>query len=273
MISLAKSTVTTYFAEVFKLTFEQMTIMKQILRAVSVAAVLAVATAWAQPGGPGGGMGNMARFFGDNKAFTATVISTVKSSQAGTMDMDMEMEMSMLDGKIRMEMDITKMKAMAARAAQMKQMGMDKMVNIMRPDKKVVYIVYPNLQAYAENVLTDEQAANMLDTTSKIEKTSMGKETIDGHPCEKNKVTVTSEKGEKQDVMVWNATDMKGFPIQMQMSANGNDIVMKYTNVKLDKPDAKLFEAPTGFTKYNSPQTMMQTEMMKRAGGGGPGSK
>jgi hypothetical protein len=237
--------------------------MKQILRAVSVAAVLAAATAWAQ--GPGG-MGNMARFFGDNKAFTATVKTAMKNTPVGPMEM--EMQMSMLDGKVRVEMDMSQMKGLGPRAAQMKQMGMDKMVNIMRPDKKVAYIIYPNLQAYAENVLTDEQAANMLDTTSKLEKTSMGKETIDGHACEKNKVTVTPEKGEKQDVMVWNATDMKNFPIQMEMSANGNDIVMKYTNVKLDKPDAKLFEPPAGFTKYDSVQTLGQTEAMKRAGVG-----
>jgi hypothetical protein len=240
--------------------------MKRILRAVSAAAILAGATAWAQPGGPGASMGNMAKFFGDNKAFTATVDSTMKGGQSGTVNM--EMDMSMLDGKIRIEMDMTKMKGLGPRAAQMKQMGMDKMVNIMRPDKKVGYMIYPNMQAYAENALTDEQAANMLDTTSKIEKTSMGKETIDGHACEKNKVIVTAENGEKHEVLVWNATDLKNFPVQMEMNEKGNDIVMKYTNVKLEKPDAKLFEPPTDFTKYNSMQTLMQTEMMKRVGAG-----
>ena len=245
--------------------------MKKILRAISAVAVLAAATAWAQPGGPGSGLGNMSKFFGDNKAFTATVETTMKGGQSGG-PMNMEMQMSMLDGKIRVEMDLTKMKGAGARAAQMKQMGMDKMVNIMRPDKKVAYMIYPNMQAYAQNALTDEQAANMLDTTSKIEKTKMGKETIDGHSCEKNKITVTSEKGEKHEVMVWNATDMKDFPVQMEMNENGNDIIMKYTDVKLDKPEAKLFEPPTDYTKYNSMQTLMQTEMMKRvgAGAGGP---
>jgi hypothetical protein len=241
--------------------------MKQILKAISAVFVLMAATAWAQPGGPGGSLGNMAKFFGDNKAFTATTELTMTGGPTGTMTM--EMVMSMLDGKIRTEADMTKMPGLGARAEQMKQMGMDKMVNVVRPDKKVAYSIYPNLQAYAEYVLTDEQTANMLDTTSKIEKTAMGKETIDGHPCEKNKLTVTTEKGEKQDVMVWNATDMKNFPVKMEMSEKGNNLVMKFANVKLEKPDAKLFDAPSGFTKYNSVPTMMQTEMMKRVGGGG----
>jgi hypothetical protein len=237
-------------------------IMKQIMRAVSVAAVLAGATVWAQPGrgGPPGMSASMARLFGDNKAFTANVVTTAKgSSDSGPMSM--EMKMSVLDGKTRVEMDMGKMKGegmTAGRAAQMKH-------------KKMNYMVFPGLSAYAEMAMSDKQVADAMDN-SKIEKASLGKETIDGHPCEKNKVTITSDNGEKHVVLVWNATDLRDFPVQMQIDDNGSTIVMKYTDVKFEKPDGKLFEPPAGFTKYSNMQALMQGEMMKRAGGGGFGA-
>ena len=98
----------------------------------------------------------------------------------------------------------------------------------------------------------------------KMEKTSLGKETIDGHPCEKNKVVATNEKGEKHEVTVWNATDLKDFPIQMQMpdEQSGTSILMKFKNVKLGKPDAKLFDAPTGLTKYDDTQSLMKARRL-----------
>jgi len=215
---------------------------------------------------------SMAKLFGDHKAFTATVVTTMKgSSDSGPMSM--EMKMSMLDGKTRVEMDMSKMKGQGmtpGRAAQMKQMGMDKTLNIIRPDKKVTYMVFPGMSAYAETAMSDKQVADAMDN-SKIEKESLGKETIDGHSCMKNKVTITSDNGEKHVVLVWNATDLKDFPVQMQIDDdNGSTIVMKYTEIKFDKPEGNLFEPPAGFTKYSSTQSLMQGEMMKRAGGGRP---
>ena len=43
---------------------------------------------------------------------------------------------------------------------------------------------------------------------------------------------------------------------------------MLFKNISFTKPAASLFEPPSGFTKYDSLQTMMQTEMMKKMGGG-----
>jgi hypothetical protein len=243
--------------------------MKRILTIISAAAMLVSPTAWAQ--GMSSGLGTMAKFFGDNKAFTAKVDATVKTP-AQTAPMSMEMNISMLDGKLRMDTDASKTKGNEAFIAQMKQMRMDKSVNIVRPDKKLTYMVFPNMKAYAEIVMTDQQAADMMDD-SKIEKTPVGKEKIDGHDCEKNKMTVVGRDGAKHDVMVWNAADMKNFPIQMEMSENGNTVSMKYSDVKLEKPDTKVFDPPAAYTKYSSVQSLVQTEMLKSSGGtGGPGA-
>ena len=50
----------------------------------------------------------------------------------------------------------------------------------------------------------------------KVETTEIGKETLDGHPCVKNKYVVTDNEGVKHESTVWNATDLKNFPVKIQ---------------------------------------------------------
>jgi len=47
------------------------------------------------------------------------------------------------------------------------------------------------------------------------------------------------------------------------MTQAGVTTVMKYSNIKFDKPDAKLFDPPVGFDKYDSMEKMMQAAIMK----------
>ena len=104
--------------------------------------------------------------------------------------------------------------------------------------------------------------------SSKIEKTAAGKETIDGHPCVKNKIVVTDAKGKKTEGFVWNASDLKDFPIQVEVHSDKTVTTIHYTEPKFEKPEAKLFDTPAGYTKYASMQQMMQAAMMKMMGGG-----
>ena len=46
-------------------------------------------------------------------------------------------------------------------------------------------------------------------------------------------------------------------------------MTMSFTEVKLAKPEAKLFEAPSDLKRYDNMMTLMQEEMMKKMGGGG----
>ncbi|MDB6111496.1 MAG: hypothetical protein JWR69_3246 [Pedosphaera sp.] len=247
-------------------------IMKQALTSLFLAAALGSFSCFAQMGsGATPGMdAAMTKLFGKNNAFTAKAELNLRMSEQKE-PMTMEMNISMLEGKTRSEMDMTTAKGGPMppnAAAMMKQMGMDKIVAISRPDKKMTLVIYPGLQSYAEIAMSEKEAASA-NKDYKLETASLGKETIDGHPCEKNKVTMTDDKGEKQDALVWNASDLKDFPVQLQMTTEGNTILMKFKEVKLDKPAAKLFDAPTDLTKYTSLQTMMQEAMMKKMGGAG----
>ncbi|HWX20351.1 MAG TPA: DUF4412 domain-containing protein [Candidatus Binatia bacterium] len=232
--------------------------------------------------GPRGGMGgatagprfsgSTARLFGDNSSFSATMEMQTKGASADDA-MTMPGKISFDQGKSRFEMDLTQMKSDKMRpeaAAQMKSMGMDKMITISRPDKKVSYLIYPGMQAYAETPLQDPSAGAAA-SDFKFETTELGKETVDGHDCVKNKAVVTDKEGNLHESIIWNATDLKKFPVKIEQAEQGTAVTMLFKDVKLSGPEASLFEPPSDFTKYDSMQTMMQQQMMKRFGAGAGG--
>jgi hypothetical protein len=147
----------------------------------------------------------------------------------------------------------------------MKAMGMDKTITITRPDTKTVYLIYPGLTAYVANPLQDTDASKP--DSFKVESTELGKETVDGHSCIKNKVVVTDDKGTTHESTVWNATDMKKFPVKIVTTDHGTTATLLFKDVKTDKPDAALFDPPTDYKKYDSTQALMMEQMKKRMGG------
>jgi Domain of unknown function (DUF4412) len=219
--------------------------------------------------GPGAGAQmdkGMEKLFGDNQTFSATLESQVNNPQQRLVGVTGKMYFD--NGNSRFEIDMTQMKGgqMNAQAvAQMKMMGMDRMVAISTADKKNAYLIYPNMQAYVAVAPQDATATNK---DFKTETTKLGDETVDGHPCVKNKVAITDKTGSQHEFTVWNATDLNNFPVKIELTEQGSDIVMLFKNISLSKPDASLFAAPTGYKRYDSPQQLMQQEVMKRMGGG-----
>jgi Domain of unknown function (DUF4412) len=228
-----------------------------------------------RPGGPppGPGLsGSTAKLFGDNSTFSAS-LEIQTSTGGGSENMTMPGRIFFDNGKSRFEMDTAELKGgnmSPQAAAQMKSIGMDKMVMISRPDKKAGYQVYPSMQAYVENALPERESSGTGDDF-KIEVTELGKETVEGHPCIKNKTIVTDKEGTKHESLVWNATDLKKFPIKIEHTEDGTKVTMLFREVSLSKPAADLFEPPAGAAKYDSMQAMMQQVMMKKFGGAAPG--
>ena len=101
-----------------------------------------------------------------------------------------------------------------------------------------------------------------------MESTELGKETVDGHPCVKNKVVVTDKEGKKLESTVWNASDLKNFPVKMEHNdAQSGTVTLTYKDIKLEKPEVSSFDPPANFTKAAN----MMEMMMKGAGAGGFG--
>jgi hypothetical protein len=73
------------------------------------------------------------------------------------------------------------------------------------------------------------------------------KETLNGHSCKVEDYTFRPKDGRTQyvNMKLWEAEDLKGFPIQMEItpSATGK-FTLRYTDVSVEPPDPKLFQLP-----------------------------
>jgi len=199
--------------------------------------------------------GVTAKLFGSNTAFVALATTKVLDHQQKE-TLVMPMTYSFLEGKSRSEVDMAQVRSkniQASAMAMLKQIGMDRMVTIVRPDKQAIFVVYPGLAAYAETPVG----------TADIQMTAVGDEIIDGHPCRKKRLSISSKDG-KQEGFVWQATDLKDFPIKIEMSAADGATVTTYTGLKFEKPDVKLFEPPPAYEKYDSVEKMLHIATMNR---------
>ncbi len=224
-----------------------------------------------------GGQGNsanehLAKLHGRTASFTATEqISTQEKNGNTTV---MEMAYALRDGMVRTETDLTKTQQKAKHGrghgddmSEMAGMGLDKQVTLVRPDKSVIYLIYPGLKAYSEMPMKKSAGD---DKTAQGEWKELGKEKVDGHPCVKYLVTTTNADGSKDESTVWKATDLKDFIIQTVTQSGGDTVTVKFTNIKFDRPAAALFELPSDYKKYGSMQEMMMNsmqQMMKNMGG------
>lgn len=247
-----------------------------------LACPIAPAQAPARPRGGGGGMGSpipgvlqfngaMGKLFGEHKAFVTVMEVEVKQGSADE-NMTMPTTLSFLEGNSRIEIDLSRAKGPQIRAGmadQIKAMGMADMTMISREDKQMAYLVYPGLRSYAEMKPEGGPAdAGKI----KVDTSEIGRESIDGHPCVKHKVAVTDAKGKTTEATVWNATDLKKFPVRIETAEGRDKVTMKFKDVKFEKPASTLFDPPAGFTRYDNVQTMMQEGVMKKMLGGA-GSK
>jgi hypothetical protein len=235
--------------------------MKTQLRAIIAFWLAGASLSLAQMGaGSPGGMGAaFTKLFGDITAFSAKAeVRVLDKSQQEVMKGPMSF--ALLDNKVRVELDMAEFKNKGEPAGandELKQMGMSHVVSVIRPDKKVIYVIYPDHKALASMPLSKEEA-EAAEKKPTLQKTETGKETVDGHPCIKNTVIVTGDKGKILEATTWNATDLKDFPVQIQTRDQNNyTSIVTYRQVQLAKPDAGQFDPPAGYKHYNEPAEMV----------------
>ena len=190
------------------------------------------------------------KLFGTAGAFSAKVNTRVLDPSQKEL-VRMPMEFAALDNKVRLEINLGQTQGKdftASTIATLKQAGMDRMISVFRPDKMATYIIYPGVQSYQIMPMPKAEAETFA-KGFKLEKSALGKETIDGHACVKNKVVVQGDKGPVLEVTTWNATDLKDFPVQIGMRDNENTVLMGFSQVRFAKPDASQFELPAGYSQ------------------------
>jgi hypothetical protein len=188
------------------------------------------------------------RLFGANDAFTAKVTTRMLDASQKEV-VRMPMDFAALDRKVRLDINLAQMQSKEltpSTMAALQKAGMDRMASIFRPDKKATYILYPGVQSY-QIIPMPKGEAEAFEKGFTLEKTPLGKETIDGHPCVKNKAIVKGDKGPVLEVTTWNATDLKDFPVQIGMKEKENTVLMGFSDVRFAKPDARQFELPANY--------------------------
>jgi hypothetical protein len=202
----------------------------------------------AATGAPTGINAAFVKLFGALTSFTAKVETQVFDPSQKEI-VRMPMDLAALDSQVRLEINLAQAQSKefsASTLAGLKQAGMDRVVSVFRPDKKATYIIYPGVQSYVILPLAKGEA-EALEQGLTLKKSALGKETIDGHPCVKNKVTVRNDKGPVLEAVTWNAADLKDFPLQIEMNQKDNKVLMRFSQVRLVKPDAKQFDLPANY--------------------------
>lgn len=77
-----------------------------------------------------------------------------------------------------------------------------------------------------------------------VERTPAGTDTVDGHSCKVENVTVTPQNGTPTKMKVWEANDLQGFPVKVQMETSRGPVTVMYKDVSFDAPAASLFTHP-----------------------------
>ena len=134
--------------------------------------------------------------------------------------------------------------------------GGDKMMMIMRHDKKVVWTLMPSEKMYMEMSLAQANASDNSDLSQfKIEQTVVGPETVNGVSTTKSKIIMTGPDGEKMGGFMWTTKEN----IAVKLDAIAIDKKEKHrfktelTNLKIGKQDPTLFEVPAGYEKMSMP--------------------
>jgi hypothetical protein len=216
------------------------------------------------PGTTTGVNAALTKFFGNITAFSARATVTVYGKDQKE-KITTPMDFALLDNKMRVEVDTSQIKNQsmpAAGVAALKELKLDKVISVTRPDTKFTYLIFPGQQACVKMPMPREDV-EAFQKNPKINKVALGKETLDGHPCVKNRVVITDDKGAKQESTVWNATDLKDFPVQIMTKEKDDTVVIRYRQIQFAKPDAATFEAPKGFKEYNDVSEFMTGLMAK----------
>ena len=134
------------------------------------------------------------------------------------------------------------------------QAGGQTSIHILRPDKKVVWIIIPQQKAYVEMPITHTAQQKMLPLTEdqKAKMKKVGTETINGYACDKYETTM-SHQGKPMQVFTWVATDL-GVPIKI-VSEDGS-FSMEYKDIKPGQVADSLFDVPQDYKKMQLPFAM-----------------
>lgn len=216
----------------------------------------------------------LARLFGNVTAFSARGVVQVLDTNRQEI-LQSPMNFGLLDGKVRMEFDMAQMRGKTVQPAMinaLKKIGMERVTSIIRVDQRLIYVVFTGTRSYVPMEMSKEET-EAAQKNVQVVRTPLGKETIDKHPCTKNKVLVKNSKGATLlEATTWNASDLKDFPVLIGVQAKEGTTFLRFSQIQIARPPAAQFEPPAGFTKYTSTDLLMLAAAQKQMTGSSGGN-
>jgi hypothetical protein len=78
----------------------------------------------------------------------------------------------------------------------------------------------------------------------KMERKPGGTEVVEGHPCKVEDVLVTAADGVTTRLKLWEATDLKGAPVKIELFSGRGALITTYRDIVEGIPDPALFTPP-----------------------------
>jgi hypothetical protein len=131
----------------------------------------------------------------------------------------------------------------------------EKVVMILRRDKKKAWNLMPSEAMYMEMKLTDPKVGKDDMSNYDIEQTVIGPETVNGVKTTKSKIIMKEKKpnGSKMGGFWWMTKDniMMKLDVISVEKGKKDRMKMELDNLKIGKQDAALFEVPSNYTKMD----------------------
>jgi len=121
------------------------------------------------------------------------------------------------------------------------------------------FVLSDPLQAYAPTSTSVQPTNVVLNISGAIE------EEANGHPCRRIEAMVQSSDGSTERFKVWEAEDAKRFPVRISSSPGPREMVLNFSEVRLELPPAPLFGPPDGFVKYDTPVALMNELIIRQS--------
>jgi len=133
-------------------------------------------------------------------------------------------------------------------------------ITIVRPDKKVIWVIMPQEKTYLEMPLKTQLPGQFIQIPpDAIAKRVVGTETVNGYVADRYEVTVKGGATGVTKQTIWVA---KKLQVPIKMVTTQRDFSIEYRNIKEGGLAGRLFEPPKGFVKTTSP-TSFTVKMMK----------
>ncbi|MSU40095.1 MAG: hypothetical protein EXS22_10315 [Pedosphaera sp.] len=216
------------------------------------------------PSAPGlpdgtGGLAAMLKLLEGQKPFTAKM--DLRLLGVGDQEvMVSQMAFAYRDGMARLDVDVAKMqseKLTPQVIAAMRTLKLDQSIACLLPKQNTLRTIYPGLRAYCDMPMPPRDAA-VFNAKLKIAITPDGTEKILGLACQRQRVTLTPEKGEPIKLRVWRAEALDALPVQYEMPEGRFKARLLLSNLQWTPPELSDFAPPNGHRKFPSLQALLK---------------